>query len=979
MAIAVDPQDPATVYAGTGSGVFKSTNSGVSWTALNTGLGNSYVQALAFDPAHNLYAGTASGLYKLPSGTTSWVPVPMPVNISGIQPSVSSIVANPTTGMSLATLFVGANESPDGLYVSTDGGSSWTSYAIAGVQALAMDSTGGWLYAGTSYNPTGANFQACLPSGGWQSVSCSSAGDGLNNSGVNSIVLDPSAPGTIYAAGPGGIFKTTVGGQGTSAWSLITNGMNNPYPGVNVLAIDPVTTANLYAGSAFQEGFVAAFDSSGAVTYSTPVGGDRYNHVRGIAVDGNHNSYVVGYTTSPNFPITVGNPYVGNNDVVLLKLAISGTPVYSILIGGSGDDYGYAIAADNTTVYFTGQTCSFLDFPVVNAAQGTGSACSAFVAKAQPNVSGPNLLFSTYLGGTNNDTTANGIAVDGNGNVWVAGQTWANDFPTRNASQPYYIGNSYPCSPNTCYNADAFVTQYNASGALQFSTYLGGTQADNANAVAVDPFGSAYVAGYTYSGDFPVIAPALQMSSSGPGAEMFIAKFTSSGLTDDLSVTLDNGNTSTTQTGTAVTYTATVTNISGDSLSGNNVVLVISPVGVNVQDAIPLPIDLARCQFVSLQSIRCALGAMPPGNSTQVVFTETPQQAGTLAVRAWVSSDDLDTDDPAPPSASNNRTQLSTTVNAAYGVGFQLSHSPEPVVVGYNVTETITVTNLYDPISSGSFVFEMPAGSNFVPSGSSSACTSGGTGLVNCTLPAMSQNGVVTRTVVYTAPLTPGSYTDPPIVSSISTSPSLTHSPGSPMDTVTVVAGADLAVSLSMSPPANTGPNTLTVVNGGVSQVTFTSTVTNTGPSAPTAVVLDTFLPAGLSYASASPSQGTCQVCGAGSCNLTQNPIGYTQIRCSLGALPASATVSVTANIVRQAGYVSAMANVSSEVADPNTTNNKAFARVQVLPTANSVEHWFLADRITSALYALDLNATSGSFNAPGYSRPNYWNEGQAL
>lgn len=117
----------------------------------------------------------------------------------------------------------------------------------------------------------------------------------------------------------------------------------------------------------------------------------------------------------------------------------------------------------------------------------------------------PTLSFSTYLGGSGAER-ARGVAVDGSGNVYVAGFTSSMNFPvTSGAFQAGYAGGT-----SDMVNGDAFVAKYSPTGALLFLTYLGGSKDDIAIALAADSSGSAYVTGYTNSSDFPVTANALQ-------------------------------------------------------------------------------------------------------------------------------------------------------------------------------------------------------------------------------------------------------------------------------------------------------------------------------------------------------------------------------------------------------------------------------------------------------------------------------------
>ena len=114
----------------------------------------------------------------------------------------------------------------------------------------------------------------------------------------------------------------------------------------------------------------------------------------------------------------------------------------------------------------------------------------------------PVLAYATYLGGADDDT-AYGIAVDASSNVYVVGETRSADFTTASPLQPAITG-----------VIDVFVSKLNSSGALVYSTYLGGNATDFAGGIAVDASGNAYVTGYTSSGNFPTTASALKATKT---------------------------------------------------------------------------------------------------------------------------------------------------------------------------------------------------------------------------------------------------------------------------------------------------------------------------------------------------------------------------------------------------------------------------------------------------------------------------------
>jgi hypothetical protein len=169
---------------------------------------------------------------------------------------------------------------------------------------------------------------------------------------------------------------------------------------------------------------------------------------------------------------------------------------YSTYFGGSAFDDSNGIAVDGTgAAYITGQTGS-LNLPTTPGAFDTsfnGGTWDGFVTKL--NASGSALVYSTYLGGSKYDYGWS-IAVDGAGQAYVTGRTNSNNFPvTPGAFQAKDKGGT----------DDVFVTKLSADGsALEYSTYLGGSENEQAGAIAVDPYGDAYVHSLTYSADFPV-------------------------------------------------------------------------------------------------------------------------------------------------------------------------------------------------------------------------------------------------------------------------------------------------------------------------------------------------------------------------------------------------------------------------------------------------------------------------------------------
>ena len=268
--------------------------------------------------------------------------------------------------------------------------------------------------------------------------------------------------------------------------------------------------------------------------YSTFLGGSGGDAAFGISVDSAGDAYVAGVTASANFPVKSGYQTTtgGQGDAFVAKLNPSGTGlIYATYLGGSGSDAGNAVAVDSTgDAYITGATSS-RDLPVTSGAfqgsyAGNGNS-NAFVAKLDP--SGSKLVYSSYLGGNGPDS-GQGIAVDGAGDAFVTGSTESFNFPTAPSPTPFQQGNANCTTVNqseTC-TADAFVAEVNpTASSLIYSTYLGGTSADSGQAITVDAQGDAYIAGYTYSSNFPT--QSAYQGASGGGEDCFVAELAAGG------------------------------------------------------------------------------------------------------------------------------------------------------------------------------------------------------------------------------------------------------------------------------------------------------------------------------------------------------------------------------------------------------------------------------------------------------------------
>ena len=278
---------------------------------------------------------------------------------------------------------------------------------------------------------------------------------------------------------------------------------------------DPIQASN--AGPGDYDVFVTKLiSSSGNYTYSfsTYLGGsDTDSFVGGIDVDKDGSIYLIGETTSNDFP--THNPTQptrgGNTDAFLTKL-ISTTGVYtfgfSTYLGGSGWEdiinvggrkIGMLTVDNDMSIYAAGVTNS-ANFPTHNPIQSNiGGSDDLFVVKL---ISASNVYtfeLSTYLGGTGTENETRGIIVDKTDSIFLAGTTQSANFPTHEATQSSHGGGQ-----------DAFITKLiKSSGVytIDFSTYLGGLGSDQARMLIADKSGNIYLAGTTTSGNYPTQNP----------------------------------------------------------------------------------------------------------------------------------------------------------------------------------------------------------------------------------------------------------------------------------------------------------------------------------------------------------------------------------------------------------------------------------------------------------------------------------------
>lgn len=352
------------------------------------------------------------------------------------------------------------------------------------------------------------------------------------------LIIDP---GLIFSSFLGAIILNAGTNEGDKLGIAVDKSGNIYVAGGTLSSSFPVTLG------AFQEvssnsnneefttsAYVAKLNTNGSsLIYATFLSGSSSDEARSIAIDSMGNAYVTGETNSSDFPVTLGAfqedfPGLTTNlsSAFVAKLSSDGSQlIYSTFLGGSNDDEGTAIDIDfKGNAYITGETTS-LDFPVTSEAfqqnfPSVISGDSVFVTKLNPD--GSNLVYSTFLGGSNDDEGL-GIAVNDMGNAFVTGNTESPDFPvTVGAFQQINLS-----APQT---DSVFVTKLNPQGSdLIYSTFISGRGNDAGNRIAIDKMGNAYIGGETTSSDFPITAGAFQEDFSAEDDAAFVTKLNPDG------------------------------------------------------------------------------------------------------------------------------------------------------------------------------------------------------------------------------------------------------------------------------------------------------------------------------------------------------------------------------------------------------------------------------------------------------------------
>ena len=558
------------------------------------------------------------------------------------------------------------------------------------------------------------------------------------------------------------VFSTYLGGNGTDYTGGIgVDSATNVLVGGTTSSTNFPTTTETYCSSlptqdsslcmpAFQtapasahsHAFVSKLDPTGEMLfYSTYLSGNGTEIVTGFTVGpSDQNAYVTGTTTSTNlpsatsiFPATLGAyqtaPALGSTIQFFMSkvqptLSGPSSLPYSTYFGGgnpsSGVAVGGGIAVDvNNNVYITGGT-NFLhvgaanDFPILNAYQNcldvvpttTTTICptnvtatDAFAAKFDPNaVTGSQLLYSTYLGGTANDV-GYGIATDGS-NAYVAGSTDSSDFPVTGTG---VYQSTYGGGPSDAFLAKLAnpVSTTGSSGSqttglvtLGYATFLGGVDTDVGLAVAVDSNQGARLTGWTNSPNIPELNNTIQAGYAG-GNDAFVAR-------------IDTTGTSSTAPGHYFTYLG----------------------GTGADYGTSIAVDQEEASY--------AAGETYSANFLQLAIPQNP---------------------PFQPSLHGANDAFLSKLGPTLSLTLTGSSSPPSVGVGNQVSFVYTITNTGDLANNIIFSDVLPsAGASFTSATvSSGSCGSATANIVSCTIGTLNSGASATATVIMTptASITP--------------------------------------------------------------------------------------------------------------------------------------------------------------------------------------------------------------------------------
>ncbi|MEO8433995.1 MAG: PQQ-dependent sugar dehydrogenase [Pyrinomonadaceae bacterium] len=681
-------------------------------------------------------------------------------------------------------------------------------------------------------------------------------------------------------------YSTYLGGSGDdSGSSIVLDSANNIYISGTTSSVNfPVKNSAFSNNAGLSDIFVTKIDAAGAnIIYSTYVGGSGLDRGNDLALDASGNAYVVGRvdSTSLNFPTTPGaftTTYGGGDfDGVVFKLNAAGNSlVYSMFLGAEENDSTEGIAVDaNGTAYVTGGTKS-IGFPTTTSAYQAARAGDTDAYMTAINAAGSGLVYSTLLGGGATDR-GSGVAVDANGNAYVVGFAASPDFPTQNAFQGF-SGGSF----------DAFIarvdTHSTGANSLVFSTYFGGVADEKGYDIELGNSASnVYVVGQTSSNNLPVLNPA--QPATGGSFDAFIAKLSNSG--GEIYATYLGGSGDDRGTGIAVNSGGEVyvTGVTSSSNFPTASPLQSTKGGGN--DAFVAKLNGAGSVFL----YSTYLGGSGNENSVSSVTSTNPivlDASSNAYITGYTASPNFPTSSPLQASNGGGASDafIVKISDANPAADFSLTATPPSQTVnpGNSTQYNVTVT------PAGGFTGNV----TLSVSGLSSDASSSSSPPTISVIDSNPQTSVLTVTT--TAGTPPGTYP----LTITGTSGAIQH--GTP---VSLVVAGPTSANLSITDTASPNP----AIVGAT--LTYRIIVINSGPSPATNVTMTDPLPAGVTFVSATPTQGTCLV--------------TTTVTCSLGSLATGNSATVNIAVVPQStAQLTNTATVNASETDPDTSNNSS-------------------------------------------------------
>lgn len=831
----------------------KSSDAAMNWTASASGLPGGAVRAIAFRPRNTstILLATSTGLFRSADAGASWSPVnDLPV-ISGIKAEVSSILFDPKTP---DHIYLGTTR---GVYKSLNGGQSFQ-YASLGLSNRAIAAI-----VADPVNP--ATLYAATANGVFKSANSGETWIGFSSGifplDIRSIAIDSVNPATLYAGTAQGAYKTTNGG---TSWTAINTGLGTPSnaPSIPVLAIDPSNPQILYA----------AASTGNNVLFKSTNGGANW-----AASDAGLNVVTGGATIR-----------MAPKALAIGSLAYAATPIGLFKSADAGATW---MAANN------GLPPRDLTAIVIDPANSNGlliganTGGDAFVAKLNP--TGSALVYSQYLGGSQNDV-GTAIGVDAAGNAWIAGETSSDNFPL-----------VLPSFGSPRGMTDAFLAKVDATDfSLSFSTYFGGSGNDRANAIAIDSADSVVIAGRTSSANLPTLN-AFKTTLGGP-ADGFVYKIRQTDRT---------------------TAFATYFGGAGDDQ--------ITAAAVDNQGQVWVAGQTSSADFPLMRPLPPAAGSNPPmafvsqfnregkqlrfstrfgGNNSDLPRGLALGDEGNVYIAGTTTSFDFPQVNPVPASNSIPNAFV-VRIGPAPDLAVAMTTPFLPGIAGRPLLLSIVVRNAGDlPLTGIKLTYPLPKGAGFVSATPTQGTCTNADG-VTCDLRNLAVGNTIQIAMVVT----------PPLGGILRTTVQVGANEPEPI-TANNSATLEVPVSNVDLQLMNTSSH-LQIAPG--AQMTWLVTVLNPFPFEPiSGIRVQDELPAGVTVVSCTIPEGTCTGTG------TSRTIAFPDIGRGSFAT-AVLTVSINADVAPGSRLTNS-ARILETYLDPRLENNQASATTTVVAASSS-------------------------------------------